>query len=85
MDKALLEKALKIPPNKRVIFAELLLASIDKEDDGLREEWIGEVKNRMDAVRKGNAKLLDFEGLIDEMSYTTSLAVILLKKAQHIQ
>ncbi len=45
MDKALLEKALKMPPNERVIFAELILASIDKEDDGLRQEWIREVKN----------------------------------------
>ncbi|MFA6012576.1 MAG: addiction module protein [Desulfobacteraceae bacterium] len=66
MDKALLEKALKMPPNERVIFAELILASIDKEDEGLRQEWIGEVKHRMDAVRKGNAKLLDLEDLTDE-------------------
>ena len=66
MDKVLLEKALKMPPNERVIFAELILASIDKEDETLRQEWIGEVKNRMDAVRKGNAKLLDFDDLTDE-------------------
>ena len=66
MDKVLLEKALKMPPNERVIFAELILASIDKEDETLRQEWIGEVKNRMDAVRKGNSKLLDFDDLTDE-------------------
>lgn len=66
MDNALLEKALKMPPNERVIFAELILASIDKEDETLRQEWIGEVKNRMNAVRKGNAKLLDFDDLTDE-------------------
>lgn len=66
MDKLFLEKALKMPPNERVIFAELILASIDKEDEGLRQEWIGEVKNRMDAVRKGNSKLLDFDDLTDE-------------------
>ncbi|GAB6094788.1 addiction module protein [Desulfatiferula olefinivorans] len=66
MDKVLLEKALKMPPNERVIFAELILASIDKEDESLRLEWISEVKSRMEAVRTGKAKLLDFEDVVDE-------------------
>lgn len=61
-----MEKALKMPPNERVIFAELLLASIDKEGGGLRQEWIREVKNRMDAVSQGRSKLLDFEDFADE-------------------
>ncbi|MFA6011699.1 MAG: hypothetical protein WC799_17045 [Desulfobacteraceae bacterium] len=47
-------------------FAELILARIDKKDEGLRQEWRGEVKNRMGAVKKGNAKLLDFDDLTDE-------------------
>ena len=33
MDKALLDKALEMPPNERLTFAELILASIDYEED----------------------------------------------------
>ncbi|MBF0406269.1 MAG: addiction module protein [Candidatus Riflebacteria bacterium] len=66
MDKVLLEKALKMAPNERVIFAELILASIDCEDDGIRELWLSEVKERMKAVNDGKAKLLDFEKLYNE-------------------
>ncbi len=66
MDNTLLEKALSMPPNERVAFAELILASIDHEEDGIRKAWIAEVKNRMQAVSEGRAKLLDFEGLYNE-------------------
>jgi len=66
MDNKLLEKALQMPPNERVAFAELILASIDYEDDEIRQAWIAEVKNRMKAVNEGTAKLMDFEGLYNE-------------------
>jgi putative addiction module component (TIGR02574 family) len=66
MNKTLLEKALEMPPNERVVFAELILASIDYEKDEILQEWIAEVKNRMAAVKEGKAKLLDFEGLYNE-------------------
>ena len=32
MDKELFKKALEMPPNQRLAFAELILASIDHED-----------------------------------------------------
>lgn len=66
MDSTLLEKALRMPPNERVAFAELILASIDHEEDEIRKAWIAEVKSRMKAVNEGSAKLLDFEGLFNE-------------------
>ena len=66
MDKALLEKALKMSPNERVVLAELILASIDHEEDEIRELWLSEVKDRIKAVNKGKAKLLDFEILYNE-------------------
>ena len=66
MDNTLLEKALEMPPNERVALAELILSSIDYEEDGIRQIWIAEVKNRMNAVNEGRAKLLDFEGLYNE-------------------
>jgi hypothetical protein len=63
MDKGLLDKALEMPPNERVIFAELILASIDHEEEEIRKSWLTEVKSRMKAVNEGKAKLLDFEKL----------------------
>ncbi|MFH0975421.1 MAG: addiction module protein [Spirochaetota bacterium] len=63
MDKGLLDKALEMPPNERVIFAELILASIDHEEEEIRKSWLIEVKSRMKAVNEGKAKLLDFEKL----------------------
>lgn len=66
MDKVLLEKALELPPNERVVFAELILASIDYEDEEIRQSWITEVTSRMKAVNEGSARLLDFEGLYNE-------------------
>lgn len=63
MDKELFEKALKMPPNERLTFAELILASLDYEENEVRHAWIKEVRDRMKAVGEGQAKLLDFEGL----------------------
>ncbi len=66
MDKALLEKALEMPPNERVTFAELILSSIDYEEEEIRQSWTAEVKSRMKALNEGRARLLDFESLYNE-------------------
>lgn len=66
MNKFLLEKALKMPPKERVALAELILASIDCEEEEVRKTWVAEVKKRMQACQQGEAKLLDFEGLYNE-------------------
>lgn len=66
MDKALFAKALEMPPNERLAFAELILASLDYEEDEIRQEWIREVNDRMRAVKEGQARLLDFESLYYE-------------------
>lgn len=66
MDTAILEKALEMPPNERLTFAELILASIDHEEDEIRQAWIQEVNDRMKAVNEGKARLLNFEGLYNE-------------------
>ena len=63
MDNALLEKALGMSPNERIMLAELILASIDHEEDEIRQLWLSEVKERIKAVNKGKATLLDFERL----------------------
>ena len=63
MENRLLDEALKMPPSERVALAELILASIDHEDEGIRQAWIVEVQDRMKAVREGRARLLDFQDL----------------------
>jgi hypothetical protein len=63
MDKELFDRVLQMPPNERLTFAELILASLEHEDDGIRQTWIKEVHDRMKAVREGDASLLDFESL----------------------
>ena len=66
MEQALLEQALAMSPNERVEFAQLILASIEHEDEKIREKWITEVKDRMDAVKSGKSKLIDFDSLYHE-------------------
>lgn len=66
MNTVLLDKALELPPNERVALAELILASIDYEEEEVRQLWIKEVKERMNAVAEGKADLLDFETLYHE-------------------
>ncbi len=63
MNKELFAKVLKMPPNERLTFAELILASLEYEEDEVRITWIKEVNDRMKAVKEGQAKLLDFEEL----------------------
>ncbi|NLD37863.1 MAG: addiction module protein [Desulfatiglans sp.] len=59
----ILDEALKIPTNERVALAELILASIDYEEEPVREAWIAEVKDRMSAVQDDKSRLLDFHVL----------------------
>ncbi len=63
MDKELFEKALKMAPNERLAFAELIFSSLEHEEHEVRNAWIKEVKDRMKAVNEGRSKLLDFEAL----------------------
>lgn len=63
MTQNLLDEALKMPPNERIEFAQLIMASIDCEDDKIRKLWLDEVKDRRQAVKDGHAKLIDFDNL----------------------
>lgn len=63
MDKELFEKALKMTPNERLAFAELILSSLEYEEEEIRKAWVSEVNDRMKAVNEGRTKLLDFEAL----------------------
>jgi hypothetical protein len=70
MDKVLLDQVLLMPPAERVTFAEIILASIDHEDDEIKKSWLNEVKDRMQSVEDGKSGLIDFESLFHESSNT---------------
>lgn len=53
-------------PDKRVVFAELILSGIDCEKDEILRSRVAEAKSRMETVNQGRAKLMDFEGLYNE-------------------
>jgi len=63
MNVKLFEEAMKIPPRERVAFAELILASIEREDEEIKKIWVSEVKDRMKSVEEGKSTLLDFNQL----------------------
>ena len=50
-----------MPLNERLTFVKLILASLDHEEDETHHLWIREVHDRTKAVKKSQAKLLDFE------------------------
>ena len=61
-----LDEAMKMPPNERIEFAQLIMSGIDCEEDKIRKLWLDEVKDRRQAVREGRSKLIDFNSLYYE-------------------
>ncbi len=66
MDKTLLNKALAMPTDERMAFAELILASVEIEENEVTQTRRDEVNARIQAVNDGSANLLDFESLYSE-------------------
>jgi hypothetical protein len=50
-------------PGEKKALAELKLASVDREEEEIRQAWIAEVQDRMKSVRKRRARLQDFQDL----------------------
>lgn len=65
MDRALLERALNIPANERVELAQILLASIEVQDEGVRRSWIDEVQRRIASHRDGRSSLNAMEDVFE--------------------
>ncbi len=64
MESMLLEKALALPAAQRVEFAEIVLASIDYEDASVRRAWLTEVRERMESVKQGRTRMLDYDTVL---------------------
>ncbi|SMM99816.1 hypothetical protein SPONN_1575 [uncultured Candidatus Thioglobus sp.] len=61
MNENLIQQAIKMPVNERVAFAELMLESVDYEDTSIRDAWLVEAQKRMQSVKDGTSKLLNFD------------------------
>ena len=59
--KNLLEKALKLKPQERILLLEGLLHSLDEPDKDLEKIWSKEAKKRLNAYRDGKIKGVKFE------------------------
>jgi len=70
MDNLILEKVPEMPTGERAVFAELIPAGIDCEDEKIRQSWIAEVSRRIKAVKEGKSQLLDFENLYNQNQHS---------------
>ncbi len=60
MDAAIIEEeALRLPDFRRALLADRLIQSISPIPSELREAWIKEADDRMDAFRKGRLSAVD--------------------------
>ena len=64
--KNLLEKALKLRSQERIVLLEGLLHSLDEPDKDLDSIWSAEAKKRLNAYRNGKIKGIKFEDLFGE-------------------
>ena len=60
MDLAIIEKeALQLSESERAVLADRLLASLSKTPTAIREAWIREAEERMQAYRDGKISAVD--------------------------
>jgi putative addiction module component (TIGR02574 family) len=64
--KLLLEKALKLRPQERILLLEGLLHSLDEPDKDLDTIWSNEVKKRLNAYRNGKIKGVKYGDIFGE-------------------
>jgi putative addiction module component (TIGR02574 family) len=65
--KAVLDQALKLPPNDRAALVENLIYSLDKPDPSLDAQWIREAEDRLAAYRSGELAAVDAEQVFAEL------------------
>lgn len=62
------EKALKLPSNARASLAEILLESLDHEENFLiSEEWMNEIQKRCREIDEGKVQLIPAEDALAQL------------------
>jgi putative addiction module component (TIGR02574 family) len=62
------KKALKLPPNARASLAEILLESLDYEEDfPISDEWMNEIQKRCREIDAGEVQLISAEDALAQL------------------
>jgi putative addiction module component (TIGR02574 family) len=62
------EKALKLPSTARAFLAEMLLESLDYEEDfPISDEWIQEIQARCREIEEGSVQLISAEDALAQL------------------
>lgn len=56
VNNSLIEKALELKPQDKIILIEALVTSLDKPDPEISKKWIQEAEARLKAYRAGKTK-----------------------------
>lgn len=65
-NKELIEKALELKPQDKILLIEALVESLDKSDKYIQEVWLKEAQDRLNAHRQGRTKGRPAEDLLGE-------------------
>jgi putative addiction module component (TIGR02574 family) len=66
--KDIIDKAMALPPSSRANLAEILLESLDFEEDfPVNEEWLDEIKRRCREIDEGKVGLLAGKEALDKL------------------
>jgi len=57
--KKVLEQALSLPAEEREALVDALAESLERPQDGLSDEWKTEIARRIEAVERGESKLIE--------------------------
>ena len=66
IDEKLIDKALKLKPQDKLVLIEALVESLDKSDKYIQEVWMKEAQERLKAPSEGKTKGIPAEPLFQE-------------------
>ncbi len=66
IDNALIDQALKLKPQEKLLMVELLMQSLDKPDEQIAEIWLQEAERRLHAYQSGHCKGIPVEEVFGE-------------------
>ena len=66
IEKGLIQKALKLKPQDKIVLIEALVESLDKPDKYMQEVWLKEAQERLKAHREGRTRGIPAEEVLGE-------------------
>lgn len=66
INNTLVEKALELKPQDKIVLIEALVSSLDKPDPKIAKMWLKEAEARLKAYRAGKSKGIPAEEIFNE-------------------